>query len=114
MNMTKLILTMSLAGFVSSAQAADDQTQRKERPQESSVKASQANKATGFGSGTGMGAGAGSGSASSMSGTGAGRGVGSGEGYGSNFSMPAGGTMPTGTTSPMPTGTTSTGTAPGY
>ena len=105
MNMTKLILTMSLVGFVSSAQAADDQTQRKERPQESSVKAPATNKVTGFGSGTGMGAGAGSGSASSMSGSG--RGAGSGEGYGSNFSMPAGGTAPTGTTPPV-------GTVPGY
>ena len=73
MNMTKLILTMSLAGLVSSVQAADDQTQRKERPQESSVKASQADKATGFGSGTGMGVG---GSSGSMSGTGSGSGSG--------------------------------------
>ena len=103
MNMTTLILTMSLVSFVSVAQAADDQTQRKERPQESSAKVSSDDKVTGFGSGTGMGAGAGSGSASSMSGTG----MGSGSSYGSNFSMPAGGTMPSGTPS-------SGGIIPGY
>ena len=102
MHITKLILTLSLAGVVSiaSAQTAPDKSKPQEPSKKLPEKASSSDKPAvlGFGSGTGMGAGGGSGS---MSGTGSGSGSagtmsGGGSGYGGNFSISADGTIRSG------------------
>ena len=109
MHITKLILTLSLAGVVSiaSAQTAPDKSKPQEPSKKLPEKASSSDKPAvlGFGSGTGMGAGGGSGS---MSGTGSGSGSagtmsGGGSGYGSNFSISVDGTINSGPTSPIVT-----------
>ena len=110
MHITKLILTLSLAGVVSiaSAQTAPDKTKPQEPSKKLPEKASSSDKPAvlGFGSGTGMGAGGGSGS---MSGTGSGSGGpgtmsggGNGSGYGSNLPISVYGTIPSGSGSGSP------------